>query len=1255
MTESSSDVVWDARFLGDIRVVGGGRTVDRFRSRANVILLARLAMVDGRAVAREELAGQLWPNADARSALRSLSTELHALRRELEPEGIERRSIIEASNRDIRLVGKRVAVDALQFETLITSGLRAGVDLRSLEPLRRAIALYEGEFLPGHYDNWSVATRIRLEGQLVQALERAIALSARDSLDDAVTFARRAAAIDPWNEGFRRQVIRLLREAGDRMAARHEASTLDAWLATEGITPEESTRALIDEVLRESVGHGWKPATSEATVASGPEPKPVSPATLTVAILFVDDAVDSRSANLSAAFERSILHHGGRHEHASTAAMVASFERATDAVGAAIETIRAGGGWPSAMEPPGDGVTGGSFASIGRIAIHTAEASERAGVRKRLALAMATALPSGSVVCSAATAVLAGPWLDPAVRLVDVGEFELGRPATSVRMYSIVPMLSGDPKDLLIKAPRVGVSSLPHPTSPMFGRAGELAAVVRAFHRDEARLVTVTGPGGIGKSRLALEVVRELFEFASGRVWIVDTDELDDVQSVVDAALRTVRVEPPTSGSPRAALMEWLRAQSGGLLVFDGFERAVERGGTELIADLIRQVPELRCLVTSRRRLNIDAESWHVLGPLPTPSPGAPADTASLLEFASVALFVERARSVAPEFRLDDSNAAAVAAICHRLDGFPLAIVLAAAQVGVLDVADLLRRLSDSFAILRSRQRDIPARQRTLEDTMAWSVDLLSEDTRAVLAGITVFHGDFDIEAAEAIIDDPLVIDHLAALEESSLLSVTRTSDGIRFHVPEVIRSQIVEILDVDELAHRSRHARYFAEWIAEVCETASNAPGPDVLRRLDVERENIRSALGCLIDVGDHEIALRLAAAVWRQWASRGWYRYGYDLILKLLDTTTTGDRLLRARAEHGAGTLAYRLGDYRASIGHYSEARDGFEAEGDLAGVAYAGNNLAMFAQLAGDLETAAREYAKALEIKSRLADHAGMARGHLNLANVAFELGDYAAALSNVKACIALQRARDDSAGLAASHGLLGSIAEDMADVDAARDAYVLGIDFARAARSSHAEAQGLRKLASWTRDYGDPVESETLYRRALSISMRTDDIAGQAEAQAGLAAVLADLGRLAEARELIDASLSSLDSLGNESGIVRALLVAGQVGIEEGDAEAARSALRHSLAMLRSGSDERRLIEAIEAFSGLADLVGRHDAATALRDACAATRERIGFPRSPNVSAVLARWEDVAGAADRPAQSRKGARLELVEAIDLASSI
>ena len=201
MTESSSDVVWDARFLGDIRVVGGGRTVDRFRSRANVILLARLAMVDGRAVAREELAGQLWPNADARSALRSLSTELHALRRELEPEGIERRSIIEASNRDIRLVGKRVAVDALQFETLITSGLRAGVDLRSLEPLRRAIALYEGEFLPGHYDNWSVATRIRLEGQLVQALERAIALSARDSLDDAVTFARRAAAIDPWNEG----------------------------------------------------------------------------------------------------------------------------------------------------------------------------------------------------------------------------------------------------------------------------------------------------------------------------------------------------------------------------------------------------------------------------------------------------------------------------------------------------------------------------------------------------------------------------------------------------------------------------------------------------------------------------------------------------------------------------------------------------------------------------------------------------------------------------------------------------------------------------------------------------------------------------------------------------------------------------------------------------------------------------------------------------------------------------------------------
>ena len=425
-------------------------------------------------------------------------------------------------------------------------------------------------------------------------------------------------------------------------------------------------------------------------------------------------------------------------------------------------------------------------------------------------------------------------------------------------------------------APLAG--ALPAPATPLVGREGEAAAVEDLVVRAGARLVTLTGPGGVGKTRLAVEAAQRLGPgFADGVRFV----ELASVSSadLVAAAVATGLGLTTTGDKLITDLQSYLRARRL-LLVLDNFEQVV--GAAPLLAELLGAAPGVVVLVTSRVVLRLSGEHEFPVPPLPVPPAGSSPDPEELERYASVALFTERAHAADPGFELTGGNAEAVAEICRRLDGLPLAIELAAARVRLLPPQALLPRLGQQLSLLTSGARDLPERQRTLRSTLDWSYGLLSASEQVLFARLGVFAGPFSLPAAEAIgADSPdpgqakepgLVLDTLGSLVDSSLVQADARGGEPRFALLETIREYALERLgDGNSAQAHDRHAAYFLD-LAEPAAAEFAGPGQLAwLDRLEAEHDDLLAAMSWLVDQGPPEQALRLFSVTWRFWWLRG------------------------------------------------------------------------------------------------------------------------------------------------------------------------------------------------------------------------------------------------------------------------------------------------------------------------------------------------------------------------------------------------
>jgi predicted ATPase/DNA-binding XRE family transcriptional regulator len=568
-----------------------------------------------------------------------------------------------------------------------------------------------------------------------------------------------------------------------------------------------------------------------------------------------------------------------------------------------------------------------------------------------------------------------------------------------------------------------GKMSVPLPTTPLIGREDEIAAVRDLLLNEEVRLLTQTGPGGVGKTRLALALGQCLTTDFPDGVAFVSLASLGEPEIVASTIARHLGVREAAGQSVIDRLAGYLAGKRL-LLILDNFEHLLE--ASEVIAELMTACAGPKFLVTSRAPLRLRGELEYPVAPLPLPDTGCLPPLDRLAAVEAVALFVQRARSVRPDFALGADNAAAVAEICVRLDGLPLAIELAAARVKFLPPQALLPRLGKRLPLLTGGARDLPARQRTLRDAIAWSYALLSSKERALYRRLAVFTGGWTLEAAEVVTNRDGDLDVLAGLSALVDMSLVRPSEQAdedpRFAMLETVREFALEQLGTggDAEVMRWAHAQYCVDLAERLRPQIEGAEGVASLNRFQAEHGNFRAALTWAAEQREAQILLRLVAALWKFWWVRDYRTEGRDWSERALILYRDWPAL-RLEVTYAAASFARGQGDLSRAAALGEEGAALAIAEGDTLHAAMLVYHLALVANAQGDLDTArsrveeALVHFRALPSSHRLASH-GIAMALNMLGEIAMRQGDLRAATPAMDEALAIWRQRGDTWGMA-----------------------------------------------------------------------------------------------------------------------------------------------------------------------------------------------------------------------------------------------
>ena len=585
--------------------------------------------------------------------------------------------------------------------------------------------------------------------------------------------------------------------------------------------------------------------------------------------------------------------------------------------------------------------------------------------------------------------------------------------------------------------------------------------------------------------------------------------------------------------------MECLRAalQARRLLqILDNFEHLVSTAPA--VADLLAGCPQVKLLATSRAALRVRGEWEFPVPPLAIPA-AAPVSSADLRHYPSVRLFVERAQAVRPSFALTPMNAPAVAQICTRLDGLPLAIELAAARVRLLPTGTMLSRLEDRLGLLSGGPRDLPVRQQTLRGSLAWSYDLLTDGERALFRRLAVFVGGCTLEAAEAVCREdgcPAtdVLDGLESLVRNSLLWQEEQADGEpRFAMLETTREYGLERLEAsgEAAATRDRHARYYLEF-AEAAEPELHGPRQLAwLNWLEREHANLRAALGWTRQNRETEVGLRLAGALSWFWLLRGYWSEGRGWVEgALASAETVGHTQVRAKALLGAGELAWQQGDYEVARCRLDESLAICRELGHQRGAAHALVFLAMVSWGQGDYAATGFRLKRSAELSRATGDKWGLASALHDFGQLALEQGDHAAAGSRLEESVALFREVGDHWGLALALNSLGDVARCRGDYDGEAALYEESLARFRELGDKQNVASLLHNLGYVAHHRGDKRRAVALFAESLGLFRELDDRQGVAECLAGLAGAAAAVGQPVRAARLFGAAEARLEAIG-----------------------------------------------------------------------------------------------------------------------------
>ena len=826
------------------------------------------------------------------------------------------------------------------------------------------------------------------------------------------------------------------------------------------------------------------------------------------------DAMRAVLARHDALLRASIEAHGGHVFKTAGDSFHAAFADAEAALSAALAAQTALHAEPWLL-PPGETLRV-------RAALHVGAAEERGGDYFGVPLSRTARLLSaahgGQTLVSEAFAALADGALVSDASLRSLGRHRLKDLAQPQEVFQLVHPALPDAFPPL-RSLEAFTHNLPSQLSSFVGRTREMEDARRLLA--ETRLLTLTGTGGVGKTRLALQVAAEAIEDYPSGVWLVDLAPLTDPALLPQAVAAVLGIREESGERTLVqTLTDALRLRSA-LLLWDNCEHLVD-ACAHLAETLLRACPGLRLLATSREALAIGGEAVLPISSLSLPPNAEAATPEALADCDSVRLFVDRAEAAQPAFRLSDGNVAAVVQVCARLDGIPLALELAAARVRVLTPEQIAGRLDDRFRLLSGGSRTALPRQQTLRALIDWSYDLLPPAEKALLRRLSVFAGGWALEAAETVctghdVEDWEVLDLLSRLVAKSLVVVEPPDAGrVRYHLLENLRSyareRLAETGEANALAARHR------DWFVDLAEEAEpRLSGPEQgswLDRLEKDHDNLRAALTFSHDVGgDIEAGLRLAGALWKFWWMRGYFSEGRGFLERALANSGGVNPSLRAKALNRVGILAEAQGDYATATATYGEGLSIQKSLGDNLSVASALTNLGNVASSRGEWKTARDYYEQGLYICQELEDQKRIAILLMNIGIVANHQQEYAKAQSLYEESLELFRMRQDLGPLSAVLLNLGDLACNQGDYVSARAYLFEGLQIAEQLGEKECIASILTTLGYTASPLGQYEQAAKLFGAAASIRISAGFLLAprnQSFLEENIATVRANLG-------------------------------------------------------------------------------------------------------------------------------------------------